>query len=334
MCHANVARRHSPRPSLQAVKPTPVPRHDPPTDSAIWAAANCGGMTVFLENMQEWIDQVTKKIPGITVYQVGSWEGAGAHHDCASVNGTHAHTRTHTHTHTHTHTCARTHTPTHTHTHTHTHARARAHTHTNTRTHAHTHTHTNTHTQTHTYTGIRTAQATYSTNLDKPAEFLKSPSDPDMPAIVKNSCFDVVLVDSPMGWKAGHPGRFQPVYWSVNMARRCIKEGKKQQVGLPGGWYAGLRAHPFCGFGVSGRPRAGVQSASSGPLRRHVHARMLICECRRRAAGYHLCARRAAPDRGPAGPDLSDDRRHPPGGLRTHVKLAGRSMDPLLKTVN
>ncbi|KAI8464404.1 MAG: polysaccharide biosynthesis-domain-containing protein [Monoraphidium minutum] len=112
-------------------------------DSAIWAAANCGGTTVFLENMQAWIDTVTKKIPGITVKKVA-----------------------------------------------------------------------------------------YTSLLDKPAEFFRRPSEPDMPAEVRDACYDVVLVDSPMGWKKGakQPGRFQPVYYAVNMARRCIREGKKAQV--------------------------------------------------------------------------------------------------------
>lgn len=112
-------------------------------DSAIWAAANCGGTTVFLENMQSWIDQVMKKIPGITVHKVD-----------------------------------------------------------------------------------------YTSNLDKPAEFFKHPTEPNMPPELDGACFDVVLVDSPMGWKKGdrQPGRFQPVYYAINMARRCVRDGKKPQV--------------------------------------------------------------------------------------------------------
>lgn len=116
----------------------------PATDSAIWASANCGGTTVFLENLKPWIDEVTAKIPGITVHEV-----------------------------------------------------------------------------------------TYTSKLDDPAAFFKAPSEPQLPPEMEGACFDVVLVDSPMGWKkgAGQPGRFQPVYYAINMARRCIKAGKKQQVG-------------------------------------------------------------------------------------------------------
>lgn len=57
-----------------------------------------------------------------------------------------------------------------------------------------------------------------------------------MPPAVRDGCFDVVLVDSPMGWKkgAGQPGRYQPVFYAINMARRCIREAKKPQVRRPG----------------------------------------------------------------------------------------------------
>jgi len=130
-------------------------------DSAIWAAANCGGTTVFLENMASWIKQVTAKVPGITVHQVS-----------------------------------------------------------------------------------------YSSNMDTPEQFFKQPSEPVLPEELDDACFDVVLVDSPMGWKKGakQPGRFQPVCggWGFGAGGRC-GAGLLPVLGR-GGEGGGLRGADWCGW--------------------------------------------------------------------------------------
>jgi hypothetical protein len=80
--------------------------------------------------------------------------------------------------------------------------------------------------------GLTVHKVSYSSNMDKPDDFFRSPSEPEMPPELSGACFDVVLVDSPMGWAKGRsqPGRFQPTYYAINMARRCIAAGKKKQV--------------------------------------------------------------------------------------------------------
>jgi hypothetical protein len=80
-----------------------------------------------------------------------------------------------------------------------------------------------------------------------------------MPPAVAGACWDVVLVDSPMGWKygEGQPGRFQPVYWAVNMARRCIAAGTKSQASGREGSRRG-REVPACAWPAR---RAGCSAA-------------------------------------------------------------------------
>jgi hypothetical protein len=200
--------------------PPPRPAASPPPkDSAIWSAANCGGRTVFLENIPAWVERVAAKVPGLEVHMVRRPRGstrsgrrprrfAPAPRPAPAGRAPPPQRR-------------RLAAPA-------TDGRAprppaapprrprdrRA----GARPPA-------------SPPGRGAPQVNYTSSLDRPYEFFKSPSEPKMAPAMQGTCWDVVLVDSPRGYllKDGQPGRFQPVYWAINMARRCIAAGTKGQ---------------------------------------------------------------------------------------------------------
>jgi hypothetical protein len=198
----------------------------PPKDSAIWAAANCGGRTVFLENTQAWYDRITGQVPGLEVHMVRRRRGGERGEATAAAGGAPPLPGAFA---TRGEECLLPALP-----------RARP---------------CSPLSASPAPAPLRSPvpnvallsppprrpalrrpgpavrQVNYTSSLDRPEEFFKSPSEPQMPPALAGVCWDVVLVDSPMGYRQGEgqPGRFQPVYWAINMARRCIAAGTKRQ---------------------------------------------------------------------------------------------------------
>jgi hypothetical protein len=103
-------------------------------DTEVWTAVNCGGATVFFENLDSWIKEATAKLPGLAVSKV-----------------------------------------------------------------------------------------TNTSDIDAPDPFFTTPTEPLLPAALDGACFDLVLVDAPMGGEKGARlhAHVQPLYYAINMARRC-----------------------------------------------------------------------------------------------------------------
>jgi hypothetical protein len=57
--------------------------------------------------------------------------------------------------------------------------------------------------------GITVYPVQYNTLLEQPEAFFAAPTEPQLPPELESACFDVILVDSPMGWKEfdRQPGR-------------------------------------------------------------------------------------------------------------------------------
>ncbi|GBG71883.1 hypothetical protein CBR_g10819 [Chara braunii] len=66
----------------------------------------------------------------------------------------------------------------------------------------------------------------YHARLSEAYKFFDNPYVMEVPANMKNTCFNVVLVDGPPGFLNEHPGRMEASYWSLSMAKRCLMEKK------------------------------------------------------------------------------------------------------------
>ncbi|GBG71887.1 hypothetical protein CBR_g10824 [Chara braunii] len=72
----------------------------------------------------------------------------------------------------------------------------------------------------------------YKWTLGRAQFFFQNPYIMDVPDTMKDTCFSVVLVDGPQGFKRDHPGRMEAAYWSVSMAKRCLTEMKLDVVNI------------------------------------------------------------------------------------------------------
>ncbi|KAJ3207962.1 hypothetical protein HK099_000163, partial [Clydaea vesicula] len=70
----------------------------------------------------------------------------------------------------------------------------------------------------------------YFGKVSQQMEFFSKPWLLDVPDIVKNDCYDVVLIDGPSGFLPDDPGRMEAAYFSVETAKRCILENKLDSV--------------------------------------------------------------------------------------------------------
>lgn len=61
----------------------------------------------------------------------------------------------------------------------------------------------------------------YKATVGSADSFFNEPWLLDMPTPVQQECWDVVLVDAPMGYLAHQYGRMEAAYWTMQMAVRC-----------------------------------------------------------------------------------------------------------------
>lgn len=73
----------------------------------------------------------------------------------------------------------------------------------------------------------------YRSTLETANEYFKNP-DPEgfhsrLPSSVSSVCWDVILVDAPMGFNPEHPGRHEAISWVAHHVIRCFKENRQER---------------------------------------------------------------------------------------------------------
>ena len=63
-------------------------------------------------------------------------------------------------------------------------------------------------------------QYSYQSDVGQLDEFIQSPIQMNIPEL-HGLCFDIYLIDAPMGYTAGTPGRAQPAYFASQNIRNC-----------------------------------------------------------------------------------------------------------------
>jgi hypothetical protein len=65
-------------------------------------------------------------------------------------------------------------------------------------------------------------QQRHNTSLATAWHFFRHPYIMTMPSVLQqNTCFDIILLDAPMGYEPDHPGRMEAAYWCLKMVHRC-----------------------------------------------------------------------------------------------------------------
>lgn len=80
--------------------------------------------------------------------------------------------------------------------------------------------------------GLEVHKVAYRGKLDDANTFLAAAWEMELPASVASTCYDVVLVDAPLGvpGNPASPGRMESVHMAHAMAKRCVQSGKKESV--------------------------------------------------------------------------------------------------------
>lgn len=70
----------------------------------------------------------------------------------------------------------------------------------------------------------------FQSDLSEAMDFIEHPRDTlTLPEGIEGECWDIVLVDAPPGY-GKHSGRHEATYWSVQMAKRCLKQGHPRDI--------------------------------------------------------------------------------------------------------
>lgn len=70
----------------------------------------------------------------------------------------------------------------------------------------------------------------YNTTLQEAQEFFDNPFIMEIDASVDEECFDVMLIDAPMGFDSSKPGRMAPAYYALQRARECVLQEERKNV--------------------------------------------------------------------------------------------------------
>ena len=72
----------------------------------------------------------------------------------------------------------------------------------------------------------------YNGSVAEADSFFAAPWLMRMPHEVDATCYDVILVDAPMGWQAANPGRMEAAWYALHSARRCLADGRSRSVAV------------------------------------------------------------------------------------------------------
>ena len=77
------------------------------------------------------------------------------------------------------------------------------------------------------YAGIEAYLYKYNTTLGDAQRFYDQPFMMEIHPNVDTECFDLILIDAPMGFDSSKPGRMAPAHYTQNRVKECMAQKKK-----------------------------------------------------------------------------------------------------------
>lgn len=78
--------------------------------------------------------------------------------------------------------------------------------------------------------GIEAYLYHYNTTLARAQEFYDNPFMMEVNKDVDSECFDVILIDAPMGFSPSSPGRMIPAYYAQQRASECVLQEERKNI--------------------------------------------------------------------------------------------------------